>query len=462
MSGPKVVRIVTREELQAIGRGHLERTADAIQELVEASRRHGKYTAAMAAELAKRYDALNVLYQQDQWQELRSQSSSLAEFVIVESKRLRNEALAESKTRRQKRFRIRDAALSLISAYESSGRNPPSDLLKVAKEADSAEDAVMDTLQSILNVAFRDLNPAPPTSIPSEKQRELAALLGAGEKTETFAEWLAGRALESDRIQDPRLLSLLAEIEAFENRDSARLFLERAQAIAREDSESRRALLTDSLVLDLSSHCKAQSDLKALATNLREVRGSLTALGSASTQEMARRISLALGSLENENGKILLQEATAVLESESKALAAAARRRAVLEGLANLGYEVRESMSTAWVKNGRIVVGKPGATDYGVELGAPADASRMQVRLVGSDRPSSHRDSRRDLDMETLWCSEFQQLKARLAKAGTDVVIEKAVGIGVQAVKTVSENELAAGPRDIRAPNQGVRTLPGN
>src|SRR5215831_7377274 len=55
----------------------------------------------------------------------------------------------------------------------------------------------------------------------------------------------------------------------------------------------------------------------------------------------------------------------------------------------------------------RLVIRKPDATDYGVELGAPPDMSRLQVRLVGSARPS--RNVQRDRDMETTWCSEFSR-----------------------------------------------------
>jgi hypothetical protein len=39
-------------------------------------------------------------------------------------------------------------------------------------------------------------------------------------------------------------------------------------------------------------------------------------------------------------------------------MAAVERRRAVLEGLASLGYEVSEGMATAWVKEGRVVLRK--------------------------------------------------------------------------------------------------------
>jgi hypothetical protein len=156
-----------------------------------------------------------------------------------------------------------------------------------------------------------------------------------------------------------------------------------------------------------------------------------------------------------------LAEAKMVLESETKAFEAAARRRAVLEGLSKLGYEVKEQMATAWVKDGRIVVSKPGSTDYGVEIGAPADASKMQVRLVGSDRPAAPRDTRRDTDMETIWCSEFTKMKAQLAEAGTDVVIERALGVGVQPVKTISFAADQSREQEKGKAPKASRTLPG-
>ena len=52
-------------------------------------------------------------------------------------------------------------------------------------------------------------------------------------------------------------------------------------------------------------------------------------------------------------------------------MAATARRRAVLGGLAKLGYEVRETMATAWANDGRLVLRKPNANDYGIELERP-------------------------------------------------------------------------------------------
>src|SRR4051794_3044988 len=94
-------------------------------------------------------------------------------------------------------------------------------------------------------------------------------------------------------------------------------------------------------------------------------------------------------------------------------------------------------METAWARDGRIILRKPGAEDYGVELGAPSDASRMQVRLVGSSHPAAPRTATRDRDQEVIWCGEFKRLQALMATAEVGVHVERAIEAGVQPVKTV-------------------------
>ena len=87
-------------------------------------------------------------------------------------------------------------------------------------------------------------------------------------------------------------------------------------------------------------------------------------------------------------------------------MAAVARRRAVLQGLASLGYEVTKGMATAWVEGGRVVLRKAANRDYGVELAGGAKSDRLQVRAVGFGSPGAVRDTSRDRDMETIWCDE--------------------------------------------------------
>jgi hypothetical protein len=93
-------------------------------------------------------------------------------------------------------------------------------------------------------------------------------------------------------------------------------------------------------------------------------------------------------------------------------------------------------METAWARDGRLIVTKPGRSDYGVELGAPPDASRLQLRLVGAETPSAPRTSSRDKDEEIMWCGEFQRLRAIVIAQGGGIEIERAVVAGAQAVKS--------------------------
>jgi hypothetical protein len=97
----------------------------------------------------------------------------------------------------------------------------------------------------------------------------------------------------------------------------------------------------------------------------------------------------------------------------------------------------------------RFMLRKPGTPDYGVELGAPADAARLQIRLVGSDRPSTPRNTQRDRDQETIWCSEFGRLQDLIAKSSGELIIERAQPVGAIAVKTVAMGISEGEVRDI-------------
>ena len=152
---------------------------------------------------------------------------------------------------------------------------------------------------------------------------------------------------------------------------------------------------------------------------------------------MAERVTAALEASAESGWAELLQQANELVEAETRALAATKRRQAVLKGLAALGYGVGETMATAWARDGRVVVHKPGLEDYGVELGSPSDAARLQVRLVGAANPLTPRNAQRDRDQETIWCSDFERLRTVMAGNDAATIVERAVEAGAQAVKTI-------------------------
>ncbi|MCC8973826.1 hypothetical protein [Bradyrhizobium brasilense] len=96
-------------------------------------------------------------------------------------------------------------------------------------------------------------------------------------------------------------------------------------------------------------------------------------------------------------------------------------------------------MATASVQNGQIVLRKAANPGYGVELSGGSKSDLLQVRAVGIGSSAEARDANRNRDMETIWCGEFDRLKALVARAGRNVTIESARPVGQFALKVVSD-----------------------
>jgi hypothetical protein len=91
------------------------------------------------------------------------------------------------------------------------------------------------------------------------------------------------------------------------------------------------------------------------------------------------------------------------------------------------------------VQQGQIVLRKAVNPGYGVELSGGSKSDLLQVRAVGIGVSAEARDASRDRDLETIWCGEFDRLKAQVAKAGGDVSIEFARPVGQFPLKIVSD-----------------------
>lgn len=430
MSGPKVVRIVTREEIEAICQRHIAVAGAAADELRRRARRCGMLDGALEAAVSARLAAFKAMLAREQWMDVQKGAPEAVAFLQAEAARLEASATAAAAAARHRGRRAAEAARSVAGALEAAGVAVPPGLQAAAQgRAGSLEEAERLVAACLALVPASRSDPA-----ATAARGELAARLGAGETARTVGDLLASREPEPTATER-RLDALLAELGIL---DADGIFARRADAVALEADPSRRALLTDSLVMDAAAHVAAIRHQEAASSRLLAAAASLAGLHGPDAEELCDRLQVAAGQGGVEAEGALVPEAEAMLEAHSKTAAAAARRRAVLAGLATLGYEVRETMASAWERDGRIVVRKPGAADYGVELGAPADAARLQVRLVGSAQPSAPRDARRDADQETIWCSEFDQLRAGLASAGGEVIIERALRPGEQPLRSVA------------------------
>jgi len=463
MSGPKVVRLVTREEVEAICRQEIAAFAAAAEALLLSA--GGRWAGEPAAgeqaaagglgeELAKRRRRLEELFAAGRFLELQKVAPQQAAFLRLEAAGAEDKARAAAQGERARRRRLADAAASVARAFPQAA----AEMRELGRRALTVPAAGLEAEQQALDRAWRALTPAPAEQPSTAAQRELAARLGAGEERATLEGWLESRSV-ARQPRDLRLDGALAELEALGGEAAARTFASRAAALLTEP-EARQAPLADSLLLDLGAELRRRREEGALRQRLLEAQARLTAATVAAPLALAGRLEAALAAPSASTAEPLLAEVRQTLDRTLAELAAAARRRAVLAGLAALGYEVRENMATAWVEGGRIVVQKPGSPDYGVELGAPADASRFQVRLVGAETPAAPRSPERDRDQETIWCQDFERLRRLVAQDGGETTLERAQPAGEVPVKTVP---LAAGgtaERSREIPSAQRRTLP--
>jgi hypothetical protein len=297
------------------------------------------------------------------------------------------------------------------------------------------------------------LQPTDSSGAVTARQRALADRLGAGESRFTLEEWISQQTGTNDDqalLKVDKLLGELAGLGINPSPFSARI------AALEAEPRARQALVADSLLLDLTSAIKTGRERARLERDLADRHAELSEMKSVEAAALRVEIERAIAK-SGANDQELVKRADFLIEAEVRSMAAEERRRAVLEGLASLGYEVSEGMMTAWVSDGRIVVRKPANPGYGVELSGGSQADVMQVRAVGIGNPAEARDAGRDRDMETIWCGEFERLQSLVAKAGGNVSIESARPVGQYPLKVVADLGVVPASKDIEVASYRTR-----
>jgi hypothetical protein len=112
--------------------------------------------------------------------------------------------------------------------------------------------------------------------------------------------------------------------------------------------------------------------------DLRERQAELSEMSSPEATSLRSEIDEALAGRFGDAPE-LVKRADFLIEAEVRAMAAAERRRTVLEGLASLSYEVSEE-ATAWVNGGRVVLRKSDRQAFPVAARRRCSSSFSNVR----------------------------------------------------------------------------------
>jgi len=426
MSGPKVVRIVTAEELLALREAMLHRLDQAIARWQAQCEQVGERDAsAVAAVMARRQALQALLADSDNTRYAQLIEAEIA-FLQADTRDREGRAVDRAAAGRQQQRRQRDNAAAVLKTLQDRPVDADAGLLQALRAlADGHPGA---DAEAVLARAFALLAPPEEQATLSDGQRALAAALQTSAPILTLADWAAAQPADPGR--EARLLRVdryIAELQVLQGPAVAAPYLEALHHAEQETAPQRRNLLLDSLVLELAAASAAFAQRRVQLERLQDVASRLAALDPLDHAPLLAKV----GACSTDTALPLLTALTlqcdTALASHQQALAAVSRRQAVLDGLASLGYEVREGMATAWQDKGAVVLKKAATPGYGVEVGGQADGGRLQVRAVAL---AADRDRSRDRDIETLWCGEFGRLQALLHGQGTELVVERALGVG--------------------------------
>jgi hypothetical protein len=442
MSGPKVVRIVTREEIIAICQGHLNRLEKAVARWEAQGLKIGELSDSERAATHARRDQLRQLLADDQLLELQKRVPIEIEFLSRDMAQREEQAVSKAINVRQQQRNLRESAATLAKALE--GKHAAPALLDQLHEVSAGK--LTDQAQALLAQGFALLSAVPQVEQLTERQQQLAQQLKTGEPVVQFSQWLADQARQT--VRDPRLERVdqhIARLQTLDGPAIAAPFLLQLSRLENETRETQRNLLLDSLVLDLAQATLAHQQRRQAFEQLQLLAAEVEALGAATNAELLDQVAASEAGMDLATLAQLTEQCQAQIALELRQRAALARRQAVLEGLGSLGYEVREGMATAWANEGRVVLRKTATPGVGVEVGGNAESGRLQVRAVTL---SADHDTRRDRDIETIWCGEFQRLQALLASRGDDLSIERALAVGEVPLKVVAL-DAAVVPREV-------------
>lgn len=445
MSGPKVVRVVTREEIIATCQGHLARVDAAIAEWMSVAHIRGAASQTEIEAMRERQRALHGLLTKDRFDELQKQALLEVSYVISEVSKLRERVTAAQMAARQAKRRSGQAARAVLQDLDKLGRNVPDELRRaLTDDALLAEDVSAATAR-----ALRLLSPPAGTPRLTEAEQTLARQLGQGELRITLAEWLARQPIK-DEPASLQIDQHLAELSALGG--DASPFEKRASDLSGEQSPDRRALLSDSLIVELATALKVAREREVELTKLRARGAELAHINSMEARSLVVDIERALNTRDVTPSAALVARADALLADHTRKIAADARRRSILQGLSALGYEVAEGMATAWVEKGQVVLRKAANPGYGVELAGGVQSDRLQVRAIAFVTTGAVRDPRRDRDIETIWCGEFEKLQSLVGETGGVIAVEKAIPIGVAPLKTIEAIPSSIVETDVEMP----------
>lgn len=435
MSGPKVVRVVTREERIAICSSLVAQLDAALASLRNACSKYSDAEGMAVVTASEKCRASLVrLVKENKFDQAETDARREIAFVMTAKEGVADRAAQAAASARAQASRRRQAAASLLTALEKKAPSQHGELIAELRRA-ASDSKPADSVDAVLSRAMIALTPEAMSTQTTEAQRALANSLQTRDHRKSAVDATSWAA---PQVQDKRLAALQLKLSQLDvlSTDAARAFSERLTQLEIESEGATRNMKIDGLVLDVSSRV---DEIRREEDALDRVRSLVSQFGvwteSMTLNSIASALSEAIDRRDFSELAALEAKAAVALEQVHRQAAAAARREAILSGLASLGYQVNDGMSTSWAQDGRVVLKKSSYEQHGIELASAADAQRLQVRAVAFSESLSPASN---VAAETAWCGDFGRLQEHLKQQAGELAIERAMGVGEVPLKVVA------------------------
>jgi hypothetical protein len=410
MSGPKIVDIRVLQAIQERQRRLLEQRQKQLQaqwrnqrKLLERSLKelqplaNSEVIVAMEQSMTAMDRRFEKIQETDSLEDLQRRGEQQLQFMASELDQLREQMNTTITEVRQRSRSMRVAVSDLATRLQAAGLVEESRSLLQAPSADGLELAAHQLGRKLRNENDQDF---------------LQAL--ADLAVEASPAMLEHIAVDPER---ERIEKLLVQLELLDDSSETTGLRSRLEALDSDQDQRQRRLLLDSLSLELSQTMQRRAREADRLAILDELEAQLGVFNAAPAG-----LKTAINAHRDGQGASLSELRQAVegwCKQEALRLDGERVRNVVLASLRELGYDVREGMTTAWVEGGSIVVQKAGSSDYGVELQDVDGRMRTEVVRFGDPgAPVSDQQRQRDTEIEQQWCTAHAQTLENLRKEG--------------------------------------------
>jgi predicted MPP superfamily phosphohydrolase len=250
----------------------------------------------------------------------------------------------------------------------------------------------------------------------------------------------AVKSKASDGIAAEKLDQLLGKLSVLQNHAAWVSIVAKVAAIAKDADENRRKLHYESLLLecgDLLNHLRTAADWQK---KVDELIASAAHVKSTAVDEIVRELDDLRRAATPVDLEPIQQRLHAAVKSEEERQLREEKRRAVIGSLSAIGYDVIEgTMETAMVQGGKILLHKPGESEYAVEVAVDRDLSLVQTALVrfAASNEASAQQKLRDEEREVSWCGDHARLREELKQRGLASNFKLRIPAGQEPVRVI-------------------------